>query len=256
MAVKKLSRRRLLSDAGKVAAGAVIGAGILDVGLRPRALGAEKVPEWPWPYAKLDPDAVAERAYEAYYERGCMYGTFEGIVGELREKVGYPYTLIPTKMMTYGVGGVVGWSTLCGTLNGSSAAINLVTKDYDTIVNELMGWYTVTPMPIYKPQNPRVEIKTSSVSGSPICHVSVTKWCEAAGYKSMSPERKERCGRLAADVAAHAAELLNQLAAGAFAAAYTAPASVSECLACHGPDGTVGNTFGKMDCLMCHKPHG
>lgn len=44
-------------------------------------------PSLPWPYVELDPVATAERAYQSYYAGGCMYGTFEGIIGELRNKL-------------------------------------------------------------------------------------------------------------------------------------------------------------------------
>src|SRR3972149_4904875 len=57
---------------------------------------------FPWPYKRLDPEAVAERAYKAYSNGGCMYGAFEGIVGELREVVGGPYATFPTAMAKYG----------------------------------------------------------------------------------------------------------------------------------------------------------
>lgn len=32
--------------------------------------GNGKVPEWPWPYTKIDPDVVAARAYASYQESG------------------------------------------------------------------------------------------------------------------------------------------------------------------------------------------
>jgi len=256
MVARKLSRRRFFADAGKLVAGAALGAGIVGVGSRSVIQGrADEVPQWPWPYVELDPEAVAARAYEVFPGRHCMYAPFEAIIGELREKVGYPYTVMPTNMMEYGKAGVVGWGTLCGALNGASAVITLVTEDYAGVVSELMGWYTETALPMYKPSDPEVEIETTSISGSPICHVSVTKWCNASGFGSKSPERKERCRRLAADVAAKAAELLNQVTAGTFAPAWAAPASVDECLACHGPGKSVDNVFGKMDCLQCHERH-
>src|SRR3989304_1108770 len=58
----------------------------------------DKIPEVPWVYKKLDPVAVAERGYPAYYKGGCGYGAFEGIIGELKKEAGYPYILIPTEM--------------------------------------------------------------------------------------------------------------------------------------------------------------
>ena len=259
MGNKRLSRRKFFADVGKVAAGAALGTAILGASSRMGIQGrAQEVPSWPWPYQELDPEAVAERAYEAFYEGHCCYGAFEGLIGELREQVGNPYTFIPTKMMEFGKGGAVGWGTLCGALNGASALISLVTEDYARVANELIGWYTITPIPTYKPTSPKLEIPdVASISESPLCHVSVTKWCNAAGFGSKSPERKERCARLTAQVAAHAAELLNQIAKNPeeFSGVWAPPVSVEECLSCHGPHGAVANVFGKMDCLMCHERH-
>jgi hypothetical protein len=211
-------------------------------------------PAWPWKYQKLDPQAVWQAGYDGYYAGACCYGVFSAIIGELRKQVGYPYTLIPVEMFKYGEGGVVGWSTLCGALNGACAAINLVSSEevYNQIINELMGWYTQAPFPMGKPANPKVDKElATNASGSPLCHVSVTNWCKASGYGAKSPERSERCGRLTGDVAAKAVELLNQYADGKFVAAYKAPNSISDCMSCHG-DKAMNNTRGKMDCVQCH----
>ena len=142
---------------------------------------------------------------------------FEGIIGELKKEAGYPYILIPTEMFIFGEGGVAGTSTLCGALNGSAAAIFLVTGAVDPkkraeafeMIRELFNWYEQTALPDYRPKSPKFEIKPS-VSKSPLCHVSVTKWCKAAGFKSFSKERDERCGWLTASTAKYAVELLNR----------------------------------------------
>ena len=39
----------------------------------------EKIPEVPWTYKKLDPIAVAERAYPGYFKGGCGYGPLKGL---------------------------------------------------------------------------------------------------------------------------------------------------------------------------------
>lgn len=280
MEEKSITRRRFLTDGAKLAAGAAAGAGVVGLltgGTASTALAggwweptptpgpeftptaneptALAIPEWPWKYVELDPQAVAEAAYTAYYEGGCMYGAFAAIIGALQKKAGFPFTQIPLQMSKYGAGGVSGWGTLCGTLNGSSAAINLVAKDYSKIINELMGWYTTTAFPIYQPATPKVSIEATSVSGSPLCHVSVSKWCTASGFKEQSAERKERCARLTADIASKAVELLNQYSVDSFTPSFTPAASVAECGACHLKGGAVENSLGSMDCVQCHEPH-
>jgi hypothetical protein len=259
-----VSRRDFVKMAGVAVGGLAIGA----VGgyslMPPKETIIEKevevpqeVPEHPWQYAKLDVEKVKERAYNAYFVGGCSYGAFEGIVGELQEKVGHPYTSIPTKISVYGKGGTVGFGTLCGALNGASMAMNLVSNDL-SMVTEVVGEYTETGYPTWKPA---VTKKTdadlpTSVSGSPLCHVSVTKWCEASGFESGSDERKERCGRLTGEVAGRAAEILNAMADGTFAAAFVNPESVTGCNGCHGDDGAIANVHAKSECLQCHgDPH-
>ncbi len=64
----KLSRRNFLANAGKMAAGAAAGAAGLSLAAVPAA--AADVPQWPWPYKKLDPEAIYWRANAGYYDGG------------------------------------------------------------------------------------------------------------------------------------------------------------------------------------------
>ncbi len=253
-----VSRRRFFANACKVTAGAAFGAGLAStLSTRADVEGhSEDLFAWPWPYARLDPDRVRDQAYAAFQHGHCAYGAMEGIIAELREEVGVPFTMLPSQILEYGKGGGVGWGTLCGALNGAPAAISLVTADSDMIINELIGWYTKTELPIYEPTaESEAQVEAQSVAGSPLCHASVTEWCNASGHGVNSAERKERCARLTADVAGRAVELLNAFVAGELEASWTAPASAGECLSCHGPDGSVDNAKGKMDCLGCHDRH-
>src|SRR5690554_966038 len=252
---KQVSRRAFLAGTGGFVAGAALGSRLFSaVGLA--APAQADVPEWPWPYVPLDPEAVRRKGYEACKSiNNCMYGGAEGILNELREKVGHPFTLIPSDMFRYGAGGIVSWGTVCGALNGAAAVMSLVTPQEACfpLVNELMGWYCETALPTAK-SNAYGQPLAQSVSGSPLCHVSVSKWCDASGIAFGTPEQAERCARLTGDVCAKAVELLNAHAAGKFVPAYTAPASVAECMSCHGPEGMF-DTIGNMDCLGCHEPH-
>jgi hypothetical protein len=232
----------------------------------------QEIPASPWTYVKLDVETVRKKGHAKYYEGDCCFGAFAGIVEALQEAVGFPFTQVPMKMMEFGAGGVAGWGTTCGSLIGASAAINLVT-DKDTakkLVDELLNWYSQTPFPSKTSNDYAVnhtflvkEYKSDkelpqSVSNSPLCHVSVTEWCQASGMASGSKERAERCGRLTGDVAAKAVDLLNANLAGSFAPAFKLSEETQGCMACHtkGEKFEMGQfTQGKMECTDCHEPH-
>lgn len=261
-----LSRRGFLTGAGvALTAGALTLTGC--------GAQAAKAPEWPFKYVKLDPEVVRKKAHKGYYEAQCCYGVFWSILDELQQKEGYPFTQIPANMLYYGASGVAGWATLCGALNGAFAAINLVTDNEATskLAHELLGWYSETPLPTQISNQYAVdhaflveEYKSDkalpqSVSNSPLCHTSVSKWCVESGFASGSKERSERCGRLSGDVAARTVELLNAYHIdGNFEAVYKLSAETEECRACHskGKDYELGQyTRGKMECMNCHEEH-
>ena len=102
----------------------------------------QEIPPSPWEYAELDIETVRKYGHARYYEGDCCYGAFSAIVEALKERVGFPFTQIPTAMMLFGAGGVAGWGTTCGSLIGASAAINLVTEAdvAKKLVDELMNW--------------------------------------------------------------------------------------------------------------------
>lgn len=255
---EEVSRREFVKMAGAAIGGIALGAvGGYSILPAKETLIEKEVPEHPWTYSKLNVENVKERAYAAYFEHGCSYGAFEGIIGELQATVGHPFTSMPTIMSKYGKGGTVGFGTLCGALNGAAMALNLVSTDLG-MVTEVVGEYTEKAYPTWKPV---VAKKTdddlpTSVSGSPLCHVSVTKWCEASGFGSGSNERKERCGRLTAEVAGRTVEILNAMADGTFSAVFVNPESVTGCNGCHGDDGNIANVHAKSECTQCHgDPH-
>lgn len=255
----KVSRRDLLKDAGLFLFGASVAG--LSPSLQKDASGAapgqQEAAEIPWPYKKLNPEAVAENGYAGYYKGACCYGAFEGILAELRKEIGSPYTMIPTSMMVFGEGGVAGRSTLCGALNGASAAIFLAAGNMEkkevafALIHELYNWYEQEPLPNYRPKSPKFEI-VKSLSHSPLCHASVTNWCKTAKFKAFSKERSERCAWLTASVAKYAVELLNKNADGGFKGIYKLSAETETCRNCHDKGGNLENTRGMMECGGCH----
>jgi hypothetical protein len=257
-----MTRKEFLASATKGAAAASVGA--IGMGLVTASPGQAAVPSWPWPYTTLDPEDVRKRAHKSYYDGGCGYGAFNGIVSALTEKVGEPYTLMPTQITYFEGGGAAGWGTLCGALNGAALAINLVVDRTNTnsIVSELIGWYTTVALPTdisndYAQAhvflvNRYDKALTQSVAGGPLCHTSVSKWCTVSGFKAAAAERAERCARLTGDVAAQAVQLINDFKAGAFRATFQPARSVTGCMGCH--DSAMGNVQSgvKMDCQQCH----
>lgn len=207
---KSVSRRGLLSGAGKIAAG-VAGITLASAGGMSLISKAHaRTAKFPWGYKKIDPVRAGEIAYKNYHEKFCCYGVASGILIPLQEDIGEPFTLFPLEATIWGHGGAIGWGTLCGTLNGAGTALALIAgKEGEKILNDVITWYTKTNFPIYTPSNPKADIKTTSKSNSPLCHISVGKWLKKEGVDFFSSQLRERCGRLTADIAMKTVELLN-----------------------------------------------
>jgi len=252
------SRRRDVLKMFAAASGAAVLSPFLGRNLHVTA-ATDTISAVPWPYKKLNPELAAERGYAGYYKGACCYGAFDAIVSQLREEVGFPYTVMPSEMMVFGEGGVAGISSLCGALLGASSAIFLVAGGLEgekreaafALIRELFNWYEQEALPIYRPKNPKFEIK-SSVARSPLCHASVTRWSKATGFKSFSKERSERCGWLTASVAKYTVEMLNGKLDMAFKPAHVLPSEVQSCRGCHDKGGSIENSRGMMDCGGCH----
>ncbi|HSH69878.1 MAG TPA: C-GCAxxG-C-C family protein [Deferrisomatales bacterium] len=248
-------RRRILGVAGTLLGAGVAGALAGRLPSTAAATAPVSAAPLPWPYPRLDPDVVAARAYWDYFDGHCMYGVFAGIVGDLAEKCGGPFRTFPLELMKYGAGGVAGWGTLCGTLNGAAAAIHLVSADPEPVIDELFGWYSSETLPDFIPEESPKPLPRS-VARSPLCHVSVAEWCKVSGLDAYSVERNERCARLAAATARHTVESLNLQQAGALPLTHPVPEEVQLCRSCHERGGQVANARGRMDCRACHREIG
>lgn len=209
-----------------------------------------------WTYLPLDPAVTAELAYREYPNGSCMYGVFNSIILQLTNIIGEPFASFPTQMMKYGHGGVNGSGTICGALNGAAALIGLLVDGkevQDALAAELFHLYETTPLPVFKPNEPALDfIPATSVAKSSLCHTSTTRWGQAAGLRIDSKERKERCRRLTADIAAQTVTILNSYHENTFVTNAHDNETVRTCMTCHGNEGKLGNTAGKMNCTSCH----
>jgi hypothetical protein len=249
-----VSRRSFLVNAGK---SAVAVAGLTAVASTiPRFLSAAEAAgasteKWPWPYVKLDPEKTAEIAYREWYRVFCGAAVISSVFGQLREKVGGPYTSFPIDAFVFLEGGTAGWGTICGSNAGANVVSNVIIgpriagpdcENGALIGSEMLQWYSETPLPAYRPATPKQKTKIiQTTSGSPLCHVSVGKWMKASGYALASPERKDRCARVAASVAYKLVRDLNAWKDGAYVSkADWAPArdlgitAQENCAECHG----------------------
>lgn len=265
---KNVTRKDFLLNASKAAVGMTAVAGISSLVTTANTQAKTLATPWPWPYVQLDPEAVRIQAHNLYYGgKACCAGTFGGITTALANALPDPWANLPMEIMLYGGGGGNSWGILCGCLNGGAALISLVTSKADSVplISELWGWYTQAELPTdqanlvgtsggYLVHNYDLDLP-QNVSGSPLCHVSVTEWCILAGKKVSDVERKERCARITGDVAAKTVELLNAFFAGSFTSTYVDPATLTACLGCHG-SAVFNNVMTKMDCTPCHgDPH-
>lgn len=201
------SRRDFLKKTGVLLGGAAL-LGVTGCAQTVAEEGAQQeVPAYPYTCCEFDLDRVEKLAYEGYYENGCCYGVAYALLTELKEKVGYPFTVIPAEMFANGKEGYVNGS-LCGAMGGALGVIGLVcaSDDARAITKQLNDWYVSTPLPIYQPE---ITAPVQTTSPTINCLDSVSLFMKEAGVERKDPIRKARCGGLSGDVAKKAAELLN-----------------------------------------------
>jgi len=212
----------------------------------------------PYRYVTLDPDAVAADAYAIYPDGGCMYAVVGSVIRALAERVGEPFRSFPYEMMRYGDGGVGGWGSVCGVVNGAAALLGMFQSEKsktrrESLIGEFCLWYEQSALPQFQPVKPQwADRAEPSVAASVLCHISISNWCKETGCEASSMEKKERCRRLSADGAKCLVEMLNANAAeNPGCLKHEVLPEMKACMDCHGPK-ALNNMHGKMDCRACH----
>ncbi len=247
--IQNISRRQVLVGTGALAATAAMAN--LSGFIKPAKAIGGSTEKWPWPYKKLDPAKTAQIAYEEWYRVFCGAAVINSVFSQLREKVGEPYISFPSDAFVFLEGGQMGWGTICGCPAGANMVANLIIGPRidgahagHLIASDIMQWYSATPLPTFKPKKPRINAKImTTTSESPLCHISVGKWMAAADKALKSPERKDRCARLAASTAYRLVELLNDWKEGDYESTNEFSAAKQHgitgqfnCMECHGDD--------------------
>jgi len=269
---KKYSRRNILTGSAALLIGGAVG-GVLSAcattTTNKDCKTAQEPPPLPWKWVKLDPLEAGQRAYRNYFDGGCGHTTYFTLLSMLREKVGYPWTTLPDRMMMHGAAGYAGHGTLCGALGGTSLIINLVAykdaKDpmYTQLIDRLYYWYAKQDFPSNMFDDiSQVPKQIKVPAKSPLCHTSVSSWTLAAGAEVTSKEKKERCAKVSGEVVYITVKALNEYFEGKWTPPVWEPSKeTAYCVTCHGPadmqhgkDG-MNQQQGHMECGLCHDDH-
>ncbi len=259
--MNEISRRRMVKEL--VLLGGICGTGwATGEEAKTASPSPDQTPSVPWKYVPLDEGLTATRAYKLHAQKHCMYAVFASVLAQLGEKFGPPYSTFPFDMMVYGKGGIAGWGSVCGALNGAAAAISLLGKNEGEVgkmIQELFRWYEQTALPTYVPEGkPLLDPFPKTVADSVQCHASIMKWCKATGYRHASRERVERCMRISGSVAQKTVELLNATQTGAAIRRDEASAATKQCQECHTPNSEKASVGSQANCASCHvfpSPH-
>jgi hypothetical protein len=194
---------------------------------------------------------------------------------------GTDWDKLPYDMYKHGAGGMM-FGTLCGVPNGCGGLCNLLGLGY-TMSPSILGHYSTTEFPTsalpdlyyadtgYGPSNYTYtkqpiaddEMPAHTTALSTLCHVSISKFCYAAGINLVTSGphgyayKADRCGKIVGDMAAYTAGLINDYALGmGVTDPYVLPAEAAACAGCHTSSSDPTHMPAQNGQLLCNECHG
>ena len=204
MSNKEMDRRTFLKGLGLGTAGVAM-ASVLPI--VPALADDPEIPEHPWTWHPIDKQKALEYTYKRWFEvGGCGAGAVAGIMELLAEEYGYPYNVIPCRIMGLAAGGY-GCQTLCGAVAGACLMLGFFCEPAvaNQLRNQLFDWYRKEPFPSYQPEYKAV----TTVADDITCNASVNKFMKANNLQMGDAARKARCAALTGEVVCKTIELLN-----------------------------------------------
>ena len=280
-----LSRRGFLVN-GSAAIGALGLAAGFGAGSLINPSKAHAAMTFPQP-AALNVDRVRDLGFYWYKKGpGCGHGSGRALIQGFAEACvdqgldPAGWNEIPRNLYSWcNGGGPASWGALCGSIAGAVGVLTLIGRQND-LGQAVFEWYVANPFPGNLDSYPagfdggsgaltastlpipNAELRAQVATDSPLCHVSVSKWMAAAGVFHGQKDnldrdiRSDRCAKVTAETAAHAAFLYNQWKTQTPIAGWTKPAAMAGCFDCHDASGpatlTNKSSATKMDCLPCH----
>jgi len=279
MSEEMMSRRNFLGGVGAVLGLAAVPA----LALVPDVASAATVTDAPWTYTPQDAEAVARRAFDVYYQKGCAEATWWPLVEALAADTTNPdaalWATLPKGLFTFGGGGVNAWGTLCGTCNGSAAIIKMMKKASGpvdgSLIDAALEYYANTPLPTngaevssrkggWTPSKPILRNVPTSTAHSQLCHASLSEWMMTSGKQDGSVDQKDRCAKACYDMAFKTVTMLNAWVADGTKPATAWAAGIAGCTSapCHVPTAATAEASStpavapmktKMACDSCHE---
>ncbi|GLS82746.1 cytochrome C [Paraferrimonas haliotis] len=219
-------------------------------------------------YAKLDPMAVAKRAYET--RNGCMFQVFDSIIQSLAESDSpdaAKFAQLPTALAHFGYAGMLGEGAVCGNINATAMLANLLSingNSANAFFSQINRYYERTALPLQTPEFiagigedmevTKDKVGTPTAANSILCHSSISLWAKE-NNKSFA-DKGMRCFQLSASIAYELVSMLNRALDGEMVDDHPVSDEVQNCQTCHTPSSTFATSVKTdMSCNTCHGGH-